>query len=356
MCLPTFSQLFMTLKKKVRMEVGTEVPPELTVIKSRLINQNFTKQNKTKKSFVITHIIPPWTNGLFSLCFSVLQTMLKLPQMAPFLLSWALRLWTTAPTDAWPATPSASLTPSFPWSSKARLTRSAFPARREGFPLVFQQILNLGYYYFLNPCLQKLPWPLWHRSDPCMSELASPSTWSVRLQESLGRRCPGTDWTATARPCWAAPCPWSPTQSCRYLLATSLCPCGFFFFFLLFKPVHSSHRRFPVQILAARPEDGGTYVCTARNNEGTTETKVEVVVQGGFQATSVPRPSVPEPLMLVVEGETATLRCEAHGNVGSATPRHHWTLLHWMHMGFLFVCFHWWMVHKTVERFGSFLH
>lgn len=95
------------------------------------------------------------------------------------------------------------------------------------------------------------------------------------------------------------------------------------FFFLLFKPVHSSHRRFPVQILAARPEDGGTYVCTARNNEGTTETKVEVVVQGGFQATSVPRPSVPEPLMLVVEGETATLRCEAHGNVGSATPRHH---------------------------------
>ncbi|XP_075898523.1 basement membrane-specific heparan sulfate proteoglycan core protein [Nelusetta ayraudi] len=68
-----------------------------------------------------------------------------------------------------------------------------------------------------------------------------------------------------------------------------------------------------MQILAARPEDGGTYVCTARNNEGTTETKVEVVVQGGFQATSVPRPSVPEPLMLVVEGETATLRCEAHG-------------------------------------------
>lgn len=70
----------------------------------------------------------------------------------------------------------------------------------------------------------------------------------------------------------------------------------------------------PAQILAARPEDGGTYVCTARNNEGTTETKVEVVVQGGFQATSVPRASVPEPMMLVVEGETATLRCEAHGN------------------------------------------
>lgn len=85
--------------------------------------------------------------------------------------------------------------------------------------------------------------------------------------------------------------------------------------------MHRSLDRLPVQILAARPEDGGTYVCTARNNEGTTETKVEVVVQGGFQATSAPRASVPEPMMLVVEGETATLRCEAHGNVGSATPK-----------------------------------
>lgn len=93
-------------------------------------------------------------------------------------------------------------------------------------------------------------------------------------------------------------------------------------FFSPFKPVHCSHHRFPVQILVARPEDSGTYVCTARNNEGATETKVEVVVEGGFQATSAPRPSVPEPLMLVVEGETATLRCEAHGNC-SAPPRHH---------------------------------
>lgn len=69
-----------------------------------------------------------------------------------------------------------------------------------------------------------------------------------------------------------------------------------------------------VQILVARPEDSGTYVCTARNNEGTTETKVEVIVQGGSQVPSVPRASVPEPLMVVVEGQTATLHCEAHGN------------------------------------------
>lgn len=67
-------------------------------------------------------------------------------------------------------------------------------------------------------------------------------------------------------------------------------------------------------------------MCTARNNEGTTEAKVEVVVQGGFQATSAPRVSVPEPMMLVVEGETATLRCEAHGKMGSAMPtRRVWT-------------------------------
>lgn len=67
------------------------------------------------------------------------------------------------------------------------------------------------------------------------------------------------------------------------------------------------------QILVARPEDSGMYVCTARNNEGTTETKVEVIIEGGSQVPSVPRASVPEPLMVVVEGQTTTLRCEAHG-------------------------------------------
>ncbi|XP_036959999.1 basement membrane-specific heparan sulfate proteoglycan core protein isoform X7 [Acanthopagrus latus] len=68
-----------------------------------------------------------------------------------------------------------------------------------------------------------------------------------------------------------------------------------------------------MQILVARPEDSGTYVCTARNNEGTTETRVEVVVEGGSQVPTVPRASVPEPLMIVVEGQNAVLRCDAHG-------------------------------------------
>lgn len=101
--------------------------------------------------------------------------------------------------------------------------------------------------------------------------------------------------------------------------AKSIC-CKINFVLLRFKKlcyVHNAVKYIncsPVQILVARPEDSGTYVCTARNNEGTTETKVEVIVQGGSQVPSVPRVSVPEPLMVVVEGQTATLRCEVHGN------------------------------------------
>lgn len=64
----------------------------------------------------------------------------------------------------------------------------------------------------------------------------------------------------------------------------------------------------PAKILAARPEDSGTYVCTARSGDGSSETKVEVIVEGK------PRVSVPEPQVVVVEGGTATLRCIAHGN------------------------------------------
>lgn len=70
-----------------------------------------------------------------------------------------------------------------------------------------------------------------------------------------------------------------------------------------------------LQILAARPEDSGTYVCTARNMEGSTDTRVEVMVDGGAQVPSAPVASVSEPLLIVVEGQTVTLPCEAHGNV-----------------------------------------
>uniref|UniRef100_A0A8C7RED3 Heparan sulfate proteoglycan 2 n=1 Tax=Oncorhynchus mykiss TaxID=8022 RepID=A0A8C7RED3_ONCMY len=67
------------------------------------------------------------------------------------------------------------------------------------------------------------------------------------------------------------------------------------------------------QVLVARPEDSGTYVCTAHNDEGTTETRVEVIVEGIAQVPVTPRASVPDPLMVVVEGQSTTLRCDAHG-------------------------------------------
>ncbi|XP_073795137.1 basement membrane-specific heparan sulfate proteoglycan core protein isoform X12 [Danio rerio] len=68
-----------------------------------------------------------------------------------------------------------------------------------------------------------------------------------------------------------------------------------------------------IQVLVARPEDSGTYVCSAQNNQGTTETRVEVFVEGGPQVPTVPRASVREPMIIVVEGSTATLHCDAHG-------------------------------------------
>uniref|UniRef100_A0A3Q2QD42 Heparan sulfate proteoglycan 2 n=1 Tax=Fundulus heteroclitus TaxID=8078 RepID=A0A3Q2QD42_FUNHE len=79
-----------------------------------------------------------------------------------------------------------------------------------------------------------------------------------------------------------------------------------------------------MQILVARPEDSGTYVCVARNTEGSTETKVEVIVEGGSQMPSAPRALVPEPLMVVVEGRPATLRCDAYG---FPTPVIRWSKL-----------------------------
>ncbi|XP_015241296.1 PREDICTED: basement membrane-specific heparan sulfate proteoglycan core protein isoform X8 [Cyprinodon variegatus] len=68
-----------------------------------------------------------------------------------------------------------------------------------------------------------------------------------------------------------------------------------------------------MQILAARQEDSGTYVCLARNAEGNKETRVEVIVEGGSRVPTAPRALVPEPLMVVVEGQTATLHCDAYG-------------------------------------------
>ncbi|KAK3547531.1 hypothetical protein QTP86_021514, partial [Hemibagrus guttatus] len=68
-----------------------------------------------------------------------------------------------------------------------------------------------------------------------------------------------------------------------------------------------------MQILAARTEDSGTYICTAQNSQGKSETRVEVIVEGGSKEPTVPRVFVRDPLLVVVEGATTVLHCDAHG-------------------------------------------
>ncbi|XP_048872622.1 basement membrane-specific heparan sulfate proteoglycan core protein isoform X11 [Brienomyrus brachyistius] len=79
-----------------------------------------------------------------------------------------------------------------------------------------------------------------------------------------------------------------------------------------------------MQVLVARPEDAGTYICTAHSSEGTSEARVEVIIEGGPRVPSVPIASVPEPLMVVKEGQTVTLRCNARGY---PTPTITWSKL-----------------------------
>ncbi|XP_035033947.2 basement membrane-specific heparan sulfate proteoglycan core protein [Hippoglossus stenolepis] len=66
-----------------------------------------------------------------------------------------------------------------------------------------------------------------------------------------------------------------------------------------------------IQWAAVRPEDSGVYICQAENNEGVTEVKVEVIVQGGPGA---PVATVSTTEMTVVEGHTVTMECQASGS------------------------------------------
>ncbi|MGH0121397.1 UNVERIFIED_CONTAM: hypothetical protein FKN15_077799 [Acipenser sinensis] len=68
-----------------------------------------------------------------------------------------------------------------------------------------------------------------------------------------------------------------------------------------------------MQVLAARPEDAGTYTCVARNPVGSAQKEVEVVVEGGSVVPTIPKVSVVEPMVIAVERGTATLRCTATG-------------------------------------------
>lgn len=76
---------------------------------------------------------------------------------------------------------------------------------------------------------------------------------------------------------------------------------------------------FYYQILVARLEDSGTYVCTVQNSQGRSETRVEVIIEGGTQMPTVPRAIVREPFLVVVEGATTVLHCDAHGKYGPCT-------------------------------------
>ena len=63
---------------------------------------------------------------------------------------------------------------------------------------------------------------------------------------------------------------------------------------------------------AIHPEDSGVYICQGVNNEGVTEVKVEIVVEGGLGA---PVASVGATEMTVVEGHTVTMECQASGKM-----------------------------------------
>ncbi len=60
------------------------------------------------------------------------------------------------------------------------------------------------------------------------------------------------------------------------------------------------------------PEDSGVYICQGENNEGVTEVKVEVIVEGGLGA---PVASVSATEMTVVEGHTVIMECQSSGKM-----------------------------------------
>ncbi|XP_059546876.1 basement membrane-specific heparan sulfate proteoglycan core protein isoform X6 [Myotis daubentonii] len=87
-----------------------------------------------------------------------------------------------------------------------------------------------------------------------------------------------------------------------------------------------------LQISSAKPSDAGTYVCLAQNALGTTQKRVEVIVDTGNVTPGAPQVQVEEVELTVEAGHTATLRCSA---TGSPKPTIHWSKLRsplpWQH-------------------------
>ncbi|KAJ8283559.1 hypothetical protein COCON_G00024090 [Conger conger] len=94
----------------------------------------------------------------------------------------------------------------------------------------------------------------------------------------------------------------------------------------------STEAKATVQVPAAGPEHAGVYVCKAENSEGTVEAKLEVKVEGGTRTPSPPQASILQSDMVKVEGDLATLQCQA---TGYPTPTVSWSKLRaplpWQH-------------------------
>ncbi|XP_067423107.1 basement membrane-specific heparan sulfate proteoglycan core protein isoform X3 [Emydura macquarii macquarii] len=86
-----------------------------------------------------------------------------------------------------------------------------------------------------------------------------------------------------------------------------------------------------LQFSAAKPEDAGTYICTAQNSIGSAQTQVDVSVETAHGKPGAPEITV-KPTLTVVAGETATLQCSATGN---PSPTIQWSKLRaplpWQH-------------------------
>ncbi|KAB5523745.1 hypothetical protein PHYPO_G00155990 [Pangasianodon hypophthalmus] len=83
------------------------------------------------------------------------------------------------------------------------------------------------------------------------------------------------------------------------------------------------------KVTVTAPQDGGTFVCRAQNKDGTSEEKVEVLVEGGARE---PKATVHQTDMVAVEGQTVTMHCQA---TGFPTPVITWSKLRaplpWQH-------------------------